>query len=225
MTMLSVHSPHNPLTPPARYLNTSGTLRQRTVLAIDDALKAVVGQLKRQGLYDSTYVVITSDQGLAFGRNPSKGVPYEGSIRVPLVIKGPSVKAGATLHQIVNLADLAPTFLDWMGAPAMAVDGRSLDPLLRGSSGSWRQAMPITHEQMSSAPNVPTWQGVRTTQYAYWKYQGGAAQLYDMTKDAGQTHNIAGASPTLTQKLAALSAKLATCSGAACRSLEDQGVQ
>src|SRR5207245_127966 len=83
-------------------------------------------------------------------------------------------------------ADLAPTFLAWMGAPAMGADGRSLDPLLRGSGGSWRQAMPITHERMGSAPNVPTWQGVRTTRYAYWKYQGGAAQLYDMTQDPGQ---------------------------------------
>ena len=152
-------------------------------------------------------------------------MPYEGSIKVPLVIKGPDVKAGATLHQIVNLADLAPTFLDWMGAPAIGVDGRSLDPLLRGSGGNWRQAMPITHEQMGSAPNVPTWQGVRTTRYAYIKFQGGGTEVYDMTQDPGQTRNIAGANPSLTQKLAALSAKLATCSGPVCRSLEDQGLK
>src|SRR3954452_19702500 len=41
----------------------------------------------------------------------------------------------------------------------------------------------------------------------------------------GQKRNIAGANPALTRKLAALSDKLATCKGPACRSLEDQGPQ
>ena len=60
--------------------------------------------------------------------------------------------------------------------------------------------MPITHERMGSAPGVPSWRGVRTTQYAYWQLQGGATELYDMVQDPGQRHNIAGADPTLLQK-------------------------
>jgi arylsulfatase A-like enzyme len=223
-TMVSVDAPHNPLTAAPRYLNAPGTLRQRTLLAVDDALKAIVGQLKQQGLYNSTYVVVTSDQGLAFGHKPSKGVPYEGSINVPLVIRGPGVEAGAILHQLVSLADLAPTLLDWMGAPAMETDGRSLAPLLGGSPPAvWRQAVPITHERMSSAPEVPSWRGVRTAQYAYWKFAGGGTELYDMTQDPGQKRNIAGTNPAVTQKLAALSGELATCKGTECRQLEDQG--
>jgi arylsulfatase A-like enzyme len=226
LTMVSLEAPHNPLTPAARYADRPGGIRQRTLMAVDDALKAVVGLLKQTGQYDDTYIVVTSDQGLATGRRPAKGVPFEGSIRVPLVIKGPSVKAGVTLHQIVNHADLAPTFLDWMGAPAMDVDGRSLAPLLGGSPpAAWRQAMPITHAAMGSAPDVPSWQGVRTTRYAYWKYQGGATELYDMMLDPDQRHNIAGADPTLNQKLAALSDHLATCGGAGCQSIENQGLR
>ena len=128
--------------------------------------------------------MVTSDQGLGFGRNPAKGVPYEGSIRVPLVVKGPGVKAGVVLHQLVNLADLAPTFLDWMGHAPMDVDGRSLAPLLRGSApAGWRQATPITHERMGSAPGVPSPRGVRTTRYAYWTFEGGGTELYDMARD------------------------------------------
>jgi len=226
LTMLAVGAPHSPLTPASRASRAPGLDdRQRTLLAVDDALAAIVGLLKRTGRYDDTYLVVTSDQGLAFGRDPSKGVPYEGSINVPLVVRGPGVRAGTTLHQIVNLADLAPTFLDWMGAPAMAVDGRSLAPLLRGSGGpvGWRQAMGITHERMGSAPGVPSWRGVRTTRYAYWKFQGGGAEVYDMGVDREQKRNIAVADPALTRKLAALSDRLAVCGGAACRRLEDQG--
>ena len=227
LTMLNVGAPHNPPTPAPRYATGPGTVRQRTLLAVDDALGAILDLLRRAGRYDDTYLVVTSDQGLAFRRDPSKGVPYEGSINVPLVIKGPGVKAGATLHQIVNLADLAPTFLDWLGAPAMHADGRSLAPLLRGSGGPtrWRQVMGITHERMGSAPGVPSWRGVRTTQYAYWQFQGGATELYDMVQDPGQRHNIAGADPTLLQKLATLSDQLASCEGAECRRLEDQGIK
>jgi arylsulfatase A-like enzyme len=133
--MLAVHSPHNPLTPAPRYAKGPGTLRQRTLLAVDDALAAIVRQLKRSGRYDDTYLVVTSDQGLAFGADPSKAVPREGSINVPLIVRGPGVKAGVTLHQLVDHADLAPTILDWTGAPPMTADGRSLAPLLRGAGG------------------------------------------------------------------------------------------
>ena len=206
LTMLNVGAPHNPPTPAPRYASGPGTVRQRTLLAVDDALSAIIELLKRTGRYDDTYLVVTSDQGLAFGRNPSKGVPYEGSINVPLVIKGPGVKAGVTLHEIADLADLAPTFLDWMGAPPMAADGRSLAPLLRGSGApvGWRQAMGITHERMGSAPGVPSWRGVRTTRYAYWKFQGGGAELYDMAHDADQRRNIAGDDPALIPALRSL---------------------
>jgi arylsulfatase A-like enzyme len=134
------------------------------------------------------------------------------------------VKAGVVLHQLVNLADLAPTFLDWMGARPMDVDGRSLAPLLRGSApAGWRQATPITHERMASAPGVPSWRGVRTTRYAYWTFEGGGTELYDMAGDVNQRRNIAGDNPALTRELAALSAGLAACAGAGCRRLEDQG--
>src|SRR4051812_36039429 len=213
--MVSVDAPHNPLTPAPRYATGPGTVRQRTLLAVDDALEAIIALLKQAGHYDDTYLVVTSDQGLAFGKHPAKGVPYEGSIRVPLVVRGPGIPAGVTLHQLVNHADLAPTFLDWLGAPAMDVDGRSLAPLLRGSTpAAWRQAMPITHERMSSAPNVPSWQGVRTTRYAYFAFQGGGTELYDMAQDPDQRRNIAGADPALTRSLAALSDRLAVCAGA-----------
>src|SRR3954454_12952850 len=90
LTMLAVHSPHDPLTPPPRGAHRPGLdERQRTLLGVDDALRSIVDLLKRTGRYDDTYLVVTSDQGLAFATDPSKGVPREGSINVPLVIRGP----------------------------------------------------------------------------------------------------------------------------------------
>jgi N-acetylglucosamine-6-sulfatase len=223
LAMLSVHSPHNPPTPPQRY---AGGGRAGTLKAVDDAMAAIVRQLKADGRYAQTYFVATSDQGLAPGSHyGAKGVPYERSIRVPLIIAGPGVRAGVTRHELVDNADLAPTFADWMGTSAIAPDGRSLAPLLGGGGGSWRHVVPITHRAMSSAPNVPSWDGVRTDQYMYVKYQGGGVEVYDLQADPGEKRNIAGSDPGLTQRLAALSNRLATCKGAGCRGIEDQGVQ
>ena len=49
--------------------------------------------------------------------------------------------------------------------------------------------MPITHERMGSAHGVPSWRGVRTTRYAYWTYQGGGTELYDMAQDPGSARH------------------------------------
>jgi arylsulfatase A-like enzyme len=223
LAMLSPHAPHSPGTPPRRY---AGSGRTGALRAVDDAVAAIVRQLKADGRYDQTYFLITSDQGLAPGsRFGSKGVPYERSIRVPLIIAGPGVPAGRTRHELVVDADIAPTIADWMGATAIHPDGRSLAPLLRGGGGGWRHAFPITHERMSSAPNVPSWQGVRTDEYMYVRYQGGGTEVYDLANDPRETRNIAGADPALTRSLARLSDQLARCSGNECRRLEDRTVQ
>jgi len=85
--------------------------------------------------------------------------------------------------------------------------------------------MPISHTAMSSAPNVPSWQGVRTTRYAYWKAKGGSAELYDMQVDPNQRHNIVAGNPSLTQKLSKLTDELAACGGDGCRTIEDRGLE
>lgn len=228
--MVGMGSPHYPSTPAPRHVAVPGLNdRQRTLLAVDETLEALMDLLRSTGQLDQTYVVLTSDHGLALGRAGArlKGVPYEGSIRVPLVVRGPGVPAGATLEHVVNLADLAPTFLEWMGAPAMDVDGRSFARLLGTSPPSpqsWRQATPIAHTATDSAPGVPSWRGVRTTRYAYVKYEGGATEVYDMVVDPSQRTNIAAANPSLTSKLASLADALASCVGASCRALEDRGL-
>lgn len=228
--MVGMGAPHFPATPAPRHARVPGLNdRQRTLLAVDEALKAVVDLLRSTGQLDQAYIVLTSDHGLSVGRPGSKvkGVPYEGSIRVPLVVRGPGIPAGVTLAHLVNHADLAPTILEWMGAPATGMDGRSFAPLLRASPpapGAWRQATPIAHTATNSAPGVSSWKGVRTTQYAYVKFEGGATEVYDMVADPGQRTNIAGNNPGLTAKLASLTDALATCAGPACRRLEDRGL-
>jgi arylsulfatase A-like enzyme len=54
-------------------------------------------------------------------------------VRVPLILAGPGVPAGAVVRTPVSLIDVAPTLLDLLGLPpAPAFEGRSLVPLLHG---------------------------------------------------------------------------------------------
>src|SRR5215213_2856297 len=104
--------------------------RLRTLLAVDEMVAALVESLRRAGTLDSTYILLTSDNGLHLGEHrivQDKGSPYEESIRVPLVIRGPGVPAGQTISALVSQIDMAPTIAAWADAAVPDfVDGRSL---------------------------------------------------------------------------------------------------
>ncbi len=75
-------------------------------------------------------------------RCAGKGWPYEGGIRVPLIIDAPGVtRPGSVCHTPVITTDFYPTLLELTGlaaAPEQHVDGVSLVPLLRGGDISQR---------------------------------------------------------------------------------------
>jgi arylsulfatase A-like enzyme len=210
----------------SRYLN-----RLRMMLSVDEAIKRIIDLLTANNQIASTYIIFASDNGWVMGPHRlggTKGVPYEESVRVPLLIRGPGVPAGVRLSHLVGNVDLAPTIAELAGVAIPAdVDGRSLVPLLtknRPSSASWRQAFPISFRESSAAPGVPSWQGVRTSRYTYAVYAGtGERELYDNVGDPNQLQNIAAsADPALLAALSERTLALSSCAQAACRALEDQ---
>ena len=85
------------------------------MLAVDDMIGDLVGALHDSGELDNTYIVFTSDNGFHLGQHrlgAGKWTPYEEDIRVPLIVRGPGVPEGETLHHMVLNNDLAPTFAD-----------------------------------------------------------------------------------------------------------------
>src|SRR4051812_45507418 len=169
--------------------------RARSLQAVDDALKAITDALAADGRLANTYVVFTSDNGFELGPHRiggQKSTPYEETVRMPLYVRGPDVRAGLVLPQMVGNVDLAPTFAAWAGAPAPAgLDGRSLAPLLRPGApgpGALRQAYPLNQ---LSRQGIPSWRGVRTRRYTYVEYATDEKELYDNLNDPYQLQNIA----------------------------------
>jgi N-acetylglucosamine-6-sulfatase len=93
--------------------------RVESLQAVDDLVAAVVGTLGQQGVLSNTYIVFTSDNGWHHGEHRvqrGKGRPYEESVRVPLLIRGPGVAAGSSTGKLVLNTDYLPTFMEVAGA-------------------------------------------------------------------------------------------------------------
>jgi arylsulfatase A-like enzyme len=93
---------------------------------------------------------------------------------------------GAQAHDVPGLisnVDLAPTIADLAGVvPEQAVDGRSFAPALLG--GRWRSPAGVFLEWAGDR-EIPAWQGVRTSDFAYIEDADGTVELYDLTGAIG----------------------------------------
>ncbi len=198
-------------------------------LAIDELLDDVIAELEQEGVLDNTYIFFTSDNGLLRGEHQigGKSAPYEESIRVPLIVRGPGIAEGVVKPHLALNIDLAPTFLDLAdGAPTAgspAIDGESLvGPMLGAvSPDDWRDAILIELRTKGESPNqlhtIPKYFGTRTTDHVYVQYTGGEEELYDLTADPFQLDSIHGSAPgSLKADLRDFIAALRGCEGAAC---------
>jgi arylsulfatase A-like enzyme len=200
-----------------------------TLQAVDEMITALVDQLRDAGTLEQTYIVLSADNGYHYGEHRialEKSSPYEESIRVPLVVRGPGVLAGRTIPALASLVDLAPTFAAWGDAVVPDfVDGRSLAPLLDDNSSPtpWRHSVLIDHDANgdSSKLDPATFRALRTVDRLYAEYITGERELYDLVNDPYQLENQADdADPAFIQTLSARLAAMTTCSGETCRAIE-----
>ena len=197
--------------------------RLASLLAVDRGVAKVIAALKRAGRLDDTYILFTSDNGFLQGEHRiqnAKELPYEQSIRVPFVVRGPGVPANAHLQQLVANIDLAPTIADIAKAtPERQEDGRSLLPLFADPSTQW--ARDILLERGPGGNNTGTtrlYTGIRTPRFAYVEYANGERELYDLQTDPYELESKQSdpAYAGVEADLAARLAKLRDCAGVGC---------
>jgi arylsulfatase A-like enzyme len=179
-----------------------------SLLAIDEAVGAILERLEHLGLTDQTLVVFTSDNGFMWHEHwwASKIAPYEESIRVPLVLRYPvALPLPAQSDALALNIDLAPTFVEAAGTSAPpGIDGRSLLAALRGEP--WREDFLIEH---NGGPIVSPDAGVRTPHVKLIEtLPDGFLELYDLDADPYELESRAG-DPAWAEVQAALMARLA----------------
>ncbi len=113
-----------------KLINRERRRRAEQLMAVDEGIRQVILELADEGILDDTYVIFASDNGYFRGEHRIAGgkyLPYDPSARVPLLIRGPGIPAGAISDELVSAIDVPQTILDIAGDPRN-VDGRSLLP-------------------------------------------------------------------------------------------------
>jgi N-acetylglucosamine-6-sulfatase len=198
-------------------------LRQESLLSVDAGVGRLVGALRSEGVLRNTLLIFTSDNGYLIGEHrirESKVLPYEPSIRVPLLMRGPGIPRAETRSQLVWNGDLAPTILDATGARApWALDGQSLLPFARSPAISGARDVLLEGPPQGGLDSTPRFTGLRTRRYAYIEYHHGERELYDLRRDPDELDNRA-ADPRMAPLISWLARRLArmrACAGASCR--------
>jgi arylsulfatase A-like enzyme len=113
---------------------------------VDAVVGDVIEELKKQGVYNNTVLIFTTDNGNLHGEHglAEKWYPFEESIRVPLVIQDPRMPMelhGTTSDAWTLNIDLAPTMLGAAKvAPSSFMQGRDIANLyLHADVTSWRK--------------------------------------------------------------------------------------
>ncbi|MCF7956602.1 MAG: sulfatase-like hydrolase/transferase [Phycisphaerae bacterium] len=106
------------------------------VKCIDDNIGKIVKHLEKSGLLDDTIVVFTADHGDLRGEHGrhDKGVPYEGSARIPFIMRWPAkIKASTVVRQSLGCVDFMPTILGLMKVQGSGKEeGRDASKLFTG---------------------------------------------------------------------------------------------
>ena len=168
---------------------------------IDEAIGQVLQALEASGQADNTYVIFTSDHGDMFGDHGLmlKGVMhYEGCIRVPMTVKGPEINP-ARSSSLVSSLDIAQTVLALTGLEEFDhMQGVSMAPVLSDPTASVRDQVFIEedlpmNEHVARVPHkVRT---LVTETHRTTLYSSGEKEVYNLTNDPGELHNLAMLEP------------------------------
>ena len=227
---LPYYTVHTPMQPRKDLLQLTssrpkGKLHDRAdfaamVEALDESIGKVLAALDDAGVADNTIVVFSSDNGghgAITNMDPlrgSKGMLYEGGIRVPLAVRWPGVvKPGSTSETPVLLFDFYPTLCEAVGAElpkSQPVDGVSLMPILRGENHELKDRALFWHFpgylQKYSGMNG-RWRATPASvvRQGPWKlieqYETDTIELYHLEDDISESRNLAQAKPEIAHRL------------------------
>ncbi|MFM8413972.1 MAG: sulfatase-like hydrolase/transferase [Planctomycetota bacterium] len=156
---------------------------------IDVQIGRVLDKLRSMNELEKTWIIYTSDHGMAIGRHGLQGKQnlYEHTWRVPLIVAGPGVKPGSRALGNVYLADVLATLCDIAGIdPPVTNEGTSFLPVLEGKT-------PAIRDVLYGAYAGGAKPGIRCVRRGDWKlikYESPAGglvtQLFNLRENPGE---------------------------------------
>jgi arylsulfatase A-like enzyme len=180
---------------------------------MDKSLGDIMDYLDRNGLADNTIILFMSDNG-GFSLRPragelhthnkplnsGKGSAYEGGIREPMIVKWPGKVHPATkCSDYLICEDFFPTILEMAGikkySTIQTIDGKSFVPMLLQKGSTARGRDLFWNFPNNWGPTGPGIGATSTIRSGDWKliyfYEDSHFELYDISNDIGELHNLA----------------------------------
>jgi arylsulfatase len=156
----------------------------RMATEVDTVVGDIIEELKKQGVYNNTVLIFTTDNGNLHGEHglAEKWYPFEESIRVPLVIQDPRMPQevrGTTSDAWTLNIDLAPTMLEVAKVkPSRFMQGRDIAHLYLDENPTWRKDFfyeynrgdPVTAKEHKGSGSIDASFALITDEwkYIYW---------------------------------------------------------
>ena len=176
------------------------------VTLVDKTVGRVLQALEDAGVADRTIVVFSSEHGDQLGEHNiiGKGVLYEQSIKVPMLMRVPGLSEGpARVEGRYSHIDTVPTLLDLVGAAIPdRLQGESRLPVLRGDdtlegndviidwTGSHVGVLMTNFPEYERVINTPHRTLVSADGWKLTLGQGMRGELYDMNSDPCEETNL-----------------------------------
>lgn len=155
---------------------------------LDRAVGRILEGLEKSGEAENTFVIFTSDHGLAAGSHGLSGKQnqYDHTLFVPLFVSGPGIGPGRT-GAMVYLRELFPTTCDLAGVPVPeSVTARSFAEVLKGESESHHEAVfGCFTDTQRSIRTADGWKLVYYPKIDRW-------QMFDLNRDPLEMKDLAG---------------------------------
>jgi arylsulfatase A-like enzyme len=211
---LPFNAQHAPLQAPQKYLDRFPNItdEKRKIFAgmmsaMDDAVGAVMAQVRKQGDEENTLVFYIADNGGPTQSTTSQNGPlrgfkmttFEGGPRVPYIAQWKGTwPAGATYDKPVMNLDVLPTCLAAAGGAiesSWKLDGLDLSPYVTGKNTG------VPHDKMYWRFGEQ-W-GVRSGDWKLVVSRGGSGkpELYNLASDIGEATDLASAEPARVAEL------------------------
>lgn len=202
---LHFYDAHQPyVLPPVEFQRQyPGDIYDAEIAYVDQQLGRFLDAVRKVSPPQKTMIVVLSDHGESLGDHGEyhHGIfLYDSTIRIAWMMSGPGIPAGVRVQQQAREIDLLPTLLDLLGGQASpVVQGTSLVPAFFG------KPVPTTYsyEETMYPKFIMNWSSLRGIHTADWMYvRAPKPELYDLTSDPGELHNVIDAHPKEYRKLA-----------------------
>jgi len=224
----SYYAPHEPLDPPRDWLEKFHGVEHAeyyaTVANLDANVGRILNSLRKNGVFDHTLVIFTTDHGRTWIDRPGSAegicLPYEECSRIPLVLRHPDLMPrGKTWRSGVTTADLMPTILEAAGvglaqsatdSPRVpAIQSRSLIAEVRSGADNWPRDIVLQNiPQRGIHDSYYDERAIRTERHKLIlrKFDVRPAlrpgELYDLTADPAEAHNLYASQAAVVKDLA-----------------------